>query len=341
MPDTIIPATEGLSPRWSALCEDAVADLRFSPDGTLLAVASWSGRVAVLDAHTGECVARLPRHEGGALALAWSAEGRLLASGGQDGRIFLYDVKQGETRVSPERGEGVSHLVFSSTCGWLAAAVGRRVHFLDPQGTLLRRSEAHAGRITGLAVRRSGEHVWSACDGGVQCFGLMRSEPVRRLERPGALSCLASGGRYLAVGGPGGTAHLWRMDTVTPCPLHWHECRVRGLAFRPDARELAMTGGLDVVLWDVLGRGPAGKTPRVLVGHAAPVFDVAWLPWGSPGRLVSVGQDGVLALWEPSCCLLARAWVETAVPLLRVAASPRAGWLATGAQDGTLTAYRM
>jgi WD40 repeat protein len=67
-----------------------VDSVAFSPDGRLLASASHDGTVRLWDPATGEAVAVLDAHPGGASAVAWSPDGATLASAGRDGVLKLW-----------------------------------------------------------------------------------------------------------------------------------------------------------------------------------------------------------------------------------------------------------
>ncbi|MDI1248379.1 MAG: WD40 repeat domain-containing protein [Lacunisphaera sp.] len=97
---------------WAATLDDYVIDLAWSPDGTVLAVASAAGGITLYDAATGAVKHTLAGHADGANALAWVGrvvpdEPRstptarpedspyLLATGGQDGCVRFWDATTG------------------------------------------------------------------------------------------------------------------------------------------------------------------------------------------------------------------------------------------------------
>src|SRR5262249_17623146 len=77
------PAAAGVRP-----AESARAAVRFSPDGTLVAVGTT--RVRVLDAKTGAEVAAFDGHRGAVTALAFDPAGRRLASGSTDTTAIVW-----------------------------------------------------------------------------------------------------------------------------------------------------------------------------------------------------------------------------------------------------------
>jgi len=81
--------------QFEAVTGDATA-LAFSPDGSVLAVGSSRGEVALWrlgadERDTGERDAIWPPHSGGITALAFSPDGSLLITAGRDGAVRLWD----------------------------------------------------------------------------------------------------------------------------------------------------------------------------------------------------------------------------------------------------------
>jgi len=105
---------------------------------------------------------------------------------------------------------------------------------------------------------------------------------------------VASGsGTVHANGSSAGEIKLWEASSgklVRTLVGHWG--RVTALAFAPDGVSLA-SGGWDntVRLWTIA----TGHSQQLPVVHRAPIVALAFLPGG---RLASVGEDGIVVLWN-------------------------------------------
>jgi WD40 repeat protein len=80
--------------------EDFVNSVAFSPNGQVVASASWDKTVRLWDAQTGEQVQKLDGHEGSVCSVAFSPNGQVVASASRDKTVRLWDAKTGEQVTS-------------------------------------------------------------------------------------------------------------------------------------------------------------------------------------------------------------------------------------------------
>lgn len=76
--------------------KDVVIDVKFSPDGRLIASASFDKSVRLWNGRTGKVVTKLLGHVQRAFMLSWSADSRLIVSCSADTTLKLWNVKKRE-----------------------------------------------------------------------------------------------------------------------------------------------------------------------------------------------------------------------------------------------------
>lgn len=286
--------------RWSLVLDESVAALVPSPDDRTLAVATASGELAVVSVADGSRVRTAPAHDGGALCLAWRPDGARLASGGVDGLVRLHAANDGTSTSTPVGG-WVQALAWSPDGSRLAVAAGRALVLLGAHGELLHRWDDIPSTVTDVAWSRDGSRVAAAAYGGLRWYAAVSSSsrPVRTFDWRGSLLVVrvSPDGRWVASGNQDASVHVWRLWSGDDAEMTGYPQKVDALAFDRTSRWMACGGTDEISLWDFSGRGPMGRGPQMLPGHASQVCALDWQPLGD--RLASAARDGELAVWAP------------------------------------------
>ena len=237
-----------------------IEEVAFSPDGSLLAVASSIG-IWFYDAATSRELALLFGHTGEVWSVTFSPDGSTLASVANDNTIKLWDVA---TRQNIATLEG-------------HRTGGHSVSFSPDGSTLASGANDYTVKLWDVATRQN----IATLEG--------HSYEVNSVT-------FSPDGRILASGSWDDTVKLWDVATrQNIATLEGHRDNVRSVTFSPDGSTLASGSWDDTVkLWDVATR----QNIATLEGHLTFVFSVSFSPDGS--TLASGSEDGTVLLWDMS-----------------------------------------
>jgi WD40 repeat protein len=303
--------------------------LAFSPDGQVLAVAGRTLRL--WDVATGAERLPFPAHRDVVESIGYSADGSLLASGSRDGAIRLWDAKSGShLRLFQQMPCGICSIAFHPN--------GRTLGATCDDNSIRLWDVATAREFPRFEIPDDKEHdSWMTPDGSV------RSEPAPGLattkwrgfkDRLSAIT-FSPDGLTLLSGGQNGTIRLWESATARQRLLlrsaEYPNAESCG-AFAPDGATFAMIDKRG----EVVLRKTADGRPlrRFKAAENKPIELVAFSPDGQ--TIAATGRHGAVYVWDvESGSELSRFYVDRPPSDFffsgsRVAFSPDGRILATG-----------
>jgi WD40 repeat protein len=298
----------------------------YSPDGTLVAGASFGGNVLLWDAKTHEVRHSLPMGARKIWALAFAPDGKTLAAGSDDGRVALWDPAAGklQTTIDARTAGVIRSLSFSPDGKALAASC----HIKDRERSVIKLWDVESAReratLTGhtrniewLGFSPDGKTLASAgWDRTVRLWN--PSDGTERAVLAGHLDVIYSAafsadGKTLASASWDGTVRLWHTATAQELMvLRGRTGEIWSVAFAPDGRALvsgsgSRHAGSELTLW----RG-ATDAQLAVAAHAAPAPEprlatldsfgnlVKAVAYAPDGRTIAAGAyNGRISLWDP------------------------------------------
>jgi len=254
----------------------SAADLSFSPDGKMLAVACGDDHVRVWDTTTyQQVVDPIKGHTQFVTSVEFSKDGTLLASGSHDDNIMITKVpsfKRDEILRGGSRGHrsGITALAFNPDSTILASgSQDTDVRLWDVSGSFARTTnilKGHTGPVMAVAFSPSGSIIASGCD----MFSLSQD--------------------------PANTLMLWDVKTGVNLLMR-NMSAVSALAFSPDGGTLAVAVMAErVKLIDMTSPDfPVVGSYGTDVRGSRDYFSLAFSP---DGKMLAVGRRHIIDMYE-------------------------------------------
>ena len=210
------PATIPGIKRWnieSRAIRSTVRELAYSPDGELLACGTYSGRVRIYNARTGELVNVLTVEKSPIWALAWSPDSQTLAVGSQNG-VLLRWTRDGFRISKRFHSRAIADIAWSRDGLILAVAGLDRVDFVDANQASVQTIDMAGREIRSAAFSSDGQRfVIGFANGDVSFWnrtsGLEVSHDAHRNEVLAAE--WDATGDVIATGSRDGKVKLWNV----------------------------------------------------------------------------------------------------------------------------------
>lgn len=286
-----------LSETWRVEIADYVHDLAWSSDGRFLAAISVSGQVW-LCTHPEAALLCLGEHSGGGVSVSWRPGTAEFASIGHDGVVRLWNAES--RRLIRELDVGGAwgvRVAWRPQGNHLAVAAGKSLRWYTRDGQIVYGSSEHESTIADIGWNPDGSAVAVAAYFGVTLH--IPGKPLRKLEWKGSSLALAWSptGRCLVTGEQDSSVHLWYVKTGRDSQMSGFAMKVLELSWHHTGDFLATGGSDTVILWDCSGKGPEGRTPKMLEGHSTRITQLAFRHRGD--EIASSDADGRVLVWSP------------------------------------------
>lgn len=341
--DPVLFKKDVLTERWKISLEEHIIDLAWSRDDRYLAAATVDGHVFLIDCDDRSAsIKKVGGHSLGANSISWRNDGQQFASAGQDGKVRVWSAETGELLHTIETGSNwVAKAAYHPRLPLVAIATGRTLKCWDETAGIVYESSDHASTIADASWNPDGSFVAVAAYNGVTLHDPFNHALPRKFHWKGSSLLLAwsPDAKYIATGEQDSTVHFWFVESGTDAQMWGFATKVMEISWHSSGRWLATGGGNEICIWDCGGSGPAGREPVFLRCHFNKITQLAYQPSGR--YLVSTDVDKFLLLWEPEMHNQLISAASLSAPASCVRWNFAGTALATGQQDGVITAFKV
>jgi WD40 repeat protein len=273
--------------------QNEVWDMKFSPDGQLLATASKDGTARLWNLK-GQQLVVFKGHGGLVSKVLFSPDGESLVTGGADNTIQLWNLKGQQIAVFKSDRDSDVDVQFSPD-GQLLATVGKdgTVTLRNQKGEALTVLKGYRGSVRDMQFSSDSQLlVIVGTDGAARLWNFKGQQLslLKGYQSEVSNVQFSPDGQRLATSGTDGVTRLWNQKGQLVTILKGHQGEVSNVQFSPDGQLLATAGSDKTVrLWNLQGQ-------QLTVFKGQSVNKMQFSPKGE--RLATAGSDGIVRLWN-------------------------------------------
>ncbi|MUG91485.1 peptidase C14 [Scytonema sp. UIC 10036] len=271
-----------------------VQSVSFSPDGSVIATASWDNTVK-LWSQEGRLLRTFKGHKDGVLSNSFSPDGKTIASTGWDNTIKLWNLEGQELTTLRGHTNQIWSVSFSPDGEIIAStSMDATVKLWSKDGGELKTLKGHSSTVRSVSFSPDGTILASSSfDGTVKLWNL-DGTLIKTLTHGGTVYSISFSpdGKLIASASSDKTVKIWSLNGETRATLKGHGSGVTSVSFSPRSSILA-SGSSDntVKLWSLNGQEIA-----TLKGHTAELTSVSFHPDGN--TIASASEDSTVKIWN-------------------------------------------
>ena len=284
---------------------------RFSPDGTLVAVAGTDGEVKVFHAATGRALPGFMGLVTDVMNASFSRDGRFLAAADADGRIRIWRTEDGSLAMAFRHTSKVFSVQFDLTGEKLltACADDRAILWDWKEGSMeMQYADHHADVVRHAVFSPDNTKIVTASqDRTARIWDRWNGTPIGKpLQHANWVyqASFSPDGSRIVTAEFDNMARLWDAETGEPSLTIEHDGPVRSAVFSPDGTFIATAcWDLTTRFWEVR----TGKRVGAPIRHSSSAYDVSFNPDGY--LLTTTTAHGAVSVWN----LIPAGWTPPAI----------------------------
>lgn len=239
--------------------QTTIADLKFSPDGKVLASASWDKTIKLWRVADGSLITTLKGHQDGVNSIAFSPNGQLLVSGSEDRTVKIWQLNNDSAellKTLERHQDSVKTIAISPDSQLIASgSYDKTIRIWNLEGKLLKTLSGHNLAISSLQFSKDGKLLASGSwDNTIRLWQIKEQNPSVQIlsgHQDGITGIdFIDRDDILASSSADGTIKLWDLTTNSLLKtLRGHSSQINSLAISNDGQTLISADEQQGLFW--------------------------------------------------------------------------------------------